>query len=1277
MNDPNRVLKWLFVIFLVVVSLSVLYPPSQKLKGGIDLVGGTSLLFEIDTTGLEAMQQRDLSQKVMRVLKERVDPRSQMNLEWRPVGSSRLEIRMPRPPKEALARREAYNAVVEKLQAKNVRRRAVEEVLTRTGTERESALQTLVVGIEGRRTLLDETAKKFDEYTAAREAGDTAAQEVASKAYESAIAAVVATSLPVGRLSDVLALPAGARRDEEIDKLRKEYPSYDAGEPGNTEARLLSRAVSAYDAWSANKADLEDPSDLKRRLRGAGVLEFRILADRDLSSPDMTSAPGKPGLAQPITRYVEQLKRSGPRPNSGDRYQWFPLEDVNRFTGTDDKAELETWVGSPGRPIVEEYAGRWYVLMHKDAEFGLLQPRGAASQWALKLAYADRNPMTGENVVAFQLDGRGGRLFGELTGSNVQRDLCILLDGQAVSYANIEERITDRCQIRGRFTSERVQELVNTLEAGSLPARLKETPLSEQTIGPSLGETNRRNGLNASLWAAGSVVVFVLFYYGIAGGGIANMALFLNVLFVLAMMALMQATFTLPGIAGLILTVGMAIDANVLIFERIREERARGVVFRKALNAGYDKAFSAIFDSNLTTLITCVILGFVSSEEVKGFAITLGLGLVTSMFTALFCTRLAFNTLAAKGMLSDFSMRRLIGIPKIDWVALRRTFLPLSGAVVALGLILFLNVAYNHPERMFDIEFLGGTSVQVDLKPGIRMTDEQMLDAVTQDRGPTDASAVQWIRGAADALTSATVSPGETPAQFVVSAQRLSGEELVLLLHKSLESALERDGAAASGSTATFTLQAGKMTVEEMKARIATAAEAARGAAERLRGARVQSIGESEGKAGEASSFEVVTVETNRRLVQAGILGVLGDKLAVQRSIGFAAAADETMTRDRFFVIETDDQYLSDVLPTDVRFDVRRFRGGVAIDVGLDERESPLTSEAFEARLREVGLHPEFEQFRTRETTVFPLGAPQAIAEGGKGYKRFAVCAVDESLLYDDDKAQWAEAVASNVLHQVEAALGSEKSLSKVIQFAPQIAGQTRNRAVFAIVLSMAAIGVYIWFRFGNRDYGYAVVVAVVHDVVVTLGVLGVSQYVYNNFLARALLLEDFKIDLSVVAAILTVIGYSMNDTIVVFDRIRENKGRSGTLNINLVNDSINQTMSRTVLTSLTVFFTVVILYIFGGKGVHGFSFALVVGVISGTYSTVAIAVPLIYDPRLLNRVMIGIVLAVLLGFAVLITTNATPRLVMVLASVVLCAWWLVRSEREIRAQSGKSFARA
>ena len=644
MNDPNRLMKWLLIIALVVLSLAVLYPPQRKLKGGIDLVGGTSLLFEIDTTGLKSEDSRDLSTRVMRILKDRVDPKGQMNLEWRPVGSTRLEIRMPRPPKEALERRAMYNVAIDQLQAKNIKRRDIEEALSTPAESRLGVLGSLQRGHPARAELLSKVASTHDELQKAKSesGGDSAAMEKASGDYEGAMSALLATNLPINRLTDVVSLPSGANRTDQIVKLRTEYAAYDRGEMSAANGKLLSKAIQAYDAWASNKAELEDPSDLKRRLHGAGVLEFRILAERDRGTPTQISDPN-PQLAQPIAKYTDHLAKYGPRPKAGDRYRWFVIEDPLRFTGAKDLEEFKTQMDRPGGAIINEYAGRYYVLMHDDPENRMIKTAGQGRSWELRSAYPDRNPMTGENVVSFALNPIGGQMFGELTGPNVNRQLSILLDQQAISHATIRERITEHCQISGRFSPERVSELVGVLEAGSLPARLKDTPLSEETIGPSLGETNRRHGLQASMLGFGMVVLFVMFYYGFVGGGVANIALMLNVLLTLAAMALMQATFTLPGIAGVILTVGMAIDANVLIFERIREELATKKGARPAIAAGFDRVFITIVDTHVASLIAAAFLFQFGTGPIRGFATTLFFGLITNVFTAVFVSRTLFE----------------------------------------------------------------------------------------------------------------------------------------------------------------------------------------------------------------------------------------------------------------------------------------------------------------------------------------------------------------------------------------------------------------------------------------------------------------------------------------------------------------------------------------------------------------------------------------------------------------------------------------------------------
>ena len=1262
MNDPNRLMKWLLIIGLVVLALVILYPPSKKLKGGIDLVGGTSLLYEIDTTGLDRGQIGNLSTKVMEILKERVDPKGQLNLEWRPVGNTRLEIRMPRPPKEAFARRATYNRALEHIEALNIRKKEVELALNASGQERDTTLAALVRGIPERESLVSAVREAFDAYAAAPEDADPEGQEAASRSYEEALDKLLDTSMPITRLTDVLALGQGKKRDGEVARLKESFSAYDAEATG----RLLSQAVEAHDKWAEDKAELEDPSDLKRRIRGAGVLEFRILADHDPSLPTSTKDQN-PRLCQPIIKYTEQLAKFGPRPQVGDAFVWFPIDHVANFMRLDDESQVEEQKDNPAQPIVEEYAGRYYVLMHDGAQYKMLQRKGKKT-WELRQVYPDRDPLTGENTVNFVLDWRGGKLFGELTGENIARQLCIMLDDTAMSFAKIQGRIGERCEISGGFTQEKVSNLVRVLDAGSLPARLKEPPLMEKTIGPSLGEANRTKGMRAAIVGGIVVGLFVLFYYGIAAGGMANVALAMNLLFVLAAMALMQATFTLPGIAGLILTVGMAIDANVLIFERIREERARGVVFKKALNAGYDKAFSTIMDANLTTLITCVILGFVGSEEVKGFAIVLGLGITTSMFTALFVTRLVFNTLIFKGWLKDLSMRRIIGVPTIDWLAMRRFFWPISLVCVASGATLFVGLASTNKEAVFDIEFLGGTSVQIDLRPEIVLTGDEVRSLITGGGQADTESAVGWLEKAATWLESATIVNGDVPTQFILTSTdlTLTGKQLGVLMRQSLGDSLEREGITATGNTAVFDGKPGQLDRAGFEQALAAAVKAAGDAGGRLRGARVQTVSEISSGTQEQTelSFEVVTVETNRALVQTAILAAMGDLLSVQQAIGFAAIRDDNFTKEHFFLVDENHHYLSEVIGGEATFDIREFRGGVAVHLVLDANERPLAAEELEKRLREVGLQSDFEQYRTRDAEVYALGSGTALADERTGYKEFAILASDDALRHQDDAFAWEEQLAKPQLAQIEAALGREKTLSKVINFEPQIAGQTQSRAIFAIVLALGAIVAYVWLRFGSKEFGLAAIVALVHDVSITLGLVALSHFVFNTFVGKGLLIQEFRIDLPMIAALLTVIGYSLNDTIVVFDRIRENRGKSGALVAGMINTSINQTLSRTVLTSFTTFLVVAILYCIGGKGVHGFAFALLIGVVVGTYSSIGIAAPLLFHEQLLKRVVAVIVALGLIGTVFALAGHPAVRWILIGLIVVGLAFILLRITR-------------
>ncbi len=1288
MNDSNRGLKWAMLVLIIGLSILMLYPPNKKLKGGIDLVGGTSLLFEIDTTGLDEFAKTDLADRVMEVLKQRVDPGGTMNLEWRPIGNSRIEIRMPLPPAAALKRRAVYNDAMRAIQDRGITRTDIDFALSLSGDERQRELDKLVRGVPSRAALVTAVQTASDAYRAAQESGSSESVATARDAYEKAISDLIETSLPRKRLEDLLAL-APAQRQEELQTLAQQFPAYAEGGADS----LINKAVAAYDDWAADRAVLEDPSDLKRLLRGAGVLEFGIVAERDDSNRDRIKSFGVERLAQPVATYVDQLLKYGPRYRPGDSFRWHEVTKIQEFMRGADGGRLrdlskfdEAKLAS--RQIFEKYAGRYYVLAHADPEYVMTaRATESSKKWKLQTAWADRDPMTGQNVVIFHLDSRGGDLFYDLTSRNVQRQMMILLDDKAMSQATIIEPIRDTCRITGQFSPEDVQYIVRTLEAGALPARLKEQPLAEKTIGPSLGATNRVKGIQASVYGGLAVVVFVLIYYGIAGGGVANIALALNVLITLAIMAMMQATFTLPGIAGAILTVGMAIDANVLIFERFREERDRGVPFRKALMTGYEKALSTIIDSNLTTLITCVILGMVSSEEVKGFAIVLGIGLATSMFTALTVTRLIFETLIAKGMLSDLRMRRLIHVPNIDWVSKRHGFWMLSIVIAGGGATLFTLTSTTDPDSVYDIELRGGTSVTVDLKAGEKMTDEELADLITTPGRTAGPSSVDWLTKAADALdrlvaaqnaaiasgalADAPAVRGEASNTYRLSWRGvqadgvdLTDRDLAALMMPVVADTVERGGVNFRDGAVSFDMRSGTMTFEQFVAGLKDAADHARSAAERMRKARVQEVGvlAEEGAPADAvttQSFDITTVETRRELVQASILGAMGDRLDVQQPLSFEFVTDEVMTHAPYFVIQDDYSYVSDVFEDGPQSDLRKYKGGVAIRFRLDQEEQPVRTADIERRLREVRLRGDAEQYGSREWAVYPIGAPV----GDGAYREFVVAAVDDVIRFSPaDQEQWESLVAKRELDVVREALASEKTLSKIVQFAPQIAAQTEHNTIFAIVLALGAIVAYVWIRFGSVQYGLAATVATVHDVCVVLGAVTVSHYLYNTFLGAALGMSDFKIDLPMIAAILTVIGFSLNDTIVIFDRIRENRGKLGSLSASLINNSINQTMSRTILTSLTVFFVVATLYIFGGEGIKGFSYALLVGVLVGTYSTLGVAVPLLYSPRVLYGV--SFVIAALCGMGVVIASvpAGTIRYVGIGLVMAVLAIWAFRT---------------
>jgi preprotein translocase subunit SecD len=260
----------------------------------------------------------------------------------------------------------------------------------------------------------------------------------------------------------------------------------------------------------------------------------------------------------------------------------------------------------------------------------------------------------GEPYISITFDSQGARLFERITGANVKKRLAIILDNTVYSAPVIQERISGgRAQITGRFTDEEAHDLAIVLKAGSLPAPVK--ILEQRTVGPSLGHDSIRAGLLSMAIGGFAVILFMAVYYNLSGM-IANVALVLNILFIMGALAGFKATLTLPGIAGIILTIGMAVDANVLIFERIREELRVGMTSSAAIDGGYSKAFLTIIDANLTTLIAAAVLFQFGTGPVKGFAVTLSIGILASLFTAIVVTRLVFEYLLVTRKMKTLSI---------------------------------------------------------------------------------------------------------------------------------------------------------------------------------------------------------------------------------------------------------------------------------------------------------------------------------------------------------------------------------------------------------------------------------------------------------------------------------------------------------------------------------------------------------------------------------------------------------------------------------------------
>ena len=573
--------------------------------------------------------------------------------------------------------------------------------------------------------------------------------------------------------------------------------------------------------------------------------------------------------------------------------------------------------------------------------------------------------------VSMTMSSEGAAEWKRLTGENIGKCIAIVLDDYVYSFPTVQAEIDGgRSQITGNFTINEASDLANILKSGKLPAPAR--IIEEAIVGPSLGQEAIDAGFRSFLIALTIVLVYMIFYYNFAGL-VSNIALLTNLFFVFGVLSSIGAVLTLPGIAGIVLTIGMSVDANVLIYERVREELMNGKGLRLAVADGYKAAYSSIIDANVTTLLTGIILYVFGTGPIKGFATTLVIGILTSLFTAIFITRLVFYWRLRKKDSVSFDNKITRGAFKntsVDFIGNRKRFYILSSLIIIIGIGSFITKGLN-----YGVDFKGGRTFIV-----------RFDDSVNNEN-----------------------------------------------IRTSLGKVFVTDGVEMFPEVKTF---------------------------------------------GEDNQVKITT----KYLIESQDLN-----------------ADELVTAQ-----------LEDGLSSNGLYEIISFQSNYAYEIMSSQK---------------VG---------------------------------------------------------------------------------PTIADDIKNASVWSIIFSLLVIFLYILLRFRKWQFSLGAVAAVFHDVMIVLSIFSIFYGV---------LPFSLEIDQAFIAAILTIIGYSLNDTVVVFDRIREHMAIFKKRDFNvLVNNALNSTLSRTINTSITTFFVLLIIFLFGGEVIRGFMFALMVGVLVGTYSSLFVASPIMLD---------------------------------------------------------------
>ena len=603
-------------------------------------------------------------------------------------------------------------------------------------------------------------------------------------------------------------------------------------------------------------------------------------------------------------------------------------------------------------------------------------------------ARADFGQTSAYANVSMTMNAEGARDWQRITRDNIGKSIAIVLDGYVYSFPTVQNEIAGgSSQITGNFTVEEAKDLANTLNSGKMPAPAR--IIQEDVVGPSLGQEAIHDGLWSFAIGFILILLYMIAYYGLIPGLIADFALLCNVFLLAGILSSFSAVLTLPGIAGIVLTMGMAVDANVLIYERIREERRAGKNLRKAIEDGFSNAISAIIDSNVTSFLTGAILAIFGTGPIKGFAVTYMIGIISSFLTAVFICRLLLEAYAKRENAKELNfttklMQNFLQNTKANFIGARKVTYIVSGVLVVIG-ILGVN-PHIMGKLNLGIDFSGGRNYIIRFAEPVN---------------------TQEVNAALDNV-------------FMEAKSELADEE-------------------------TFALN-------------------------------VITIGDA----------NQVRISTNYRI------------------------NDNSETLD-------------------------------------DEIEALLYA-----------------------------GCQQFLPEG---------ITLDEFKSTD---------------------INPEIGIMQSQKVGPAIADDITQSAVWAVLAALLGIFLYVLLRFRNFSFSVGALAGLAHNTLIVLGAYALLWKVMPF---------SMEIDQSFIAAILTVIGYSINDTVVIFDRVREYTGlypkRARKQNIN---DALNHTLSRTFSTSMSTLVVLIAIFCFGGETIRGFVFALIIGVVVGTYSSLCVATPLAYD---------------------------------------------------------------